>query len=57
MEKVEAKMPRVVFRPIDTDEEFHGSVIQETHYSYLVIPDDNLTGTARWSKKCCEIVN
>ena len=44
---------RVRFYPKDTDETFDGTVIEETQYSYLVIPDDNLTGTARWNKKRC----
>lgn len=47
---------RVRFYPKDTDETFDGIVIKETKYSYLVIPDDNLTGTARWNKGCCEII-
>lgn len=47
---------RVRFSPTDTEETFVGTVIEETQYSYLVIPDDNLTGTARWNKKCCDIL-
>jgi hypothetical protein len=47
---------RVKFYPKDTDETFDGTVIEETQYSYLVIPDDNLTGTARWNKNCCDVI-
>jgi len=47
---------RVRFYPKDVDETFDGTVIEETQYSYLVIPDDNLTGTARWNKKCCDVM-
>jgi hypothetical protein len=48
---------RVRFYPTDTDETFDGIVIEETQYSYLVIPDDNLTGTARWNKKRCDVLH
>ena len=51
-----ASVVRVRFCPIDTEETFEGKVIHESNYSYVVIPDDNLTGTARWSKKYCEII-
>jgi len=47
---------RVRFYPKDTDETYDGTVIEETQYSYLVAPDDNLTGTARWNKKCCDVL-
>lgn len=47
---------RIRFYPKDTDETFDGSVIEETQFSYLVIPDDNLTGTARWNKKYCDVL-
>lgn len=47
---------RVRFYPKDTDETYDGTVIEETQYSYLVAPDDNLTGTARWNKKYCDIL-
>lgn len=47
---------RVRFYPKDTDETYDGTVIEETQYSYLVAPDDNLTGTARWDKKCCDVL-
>lgn len=52
----ETKGVRVRFFPKDTDETFDGTVIEETQYSFLVIPDDNLTGTARWNKGCCEVL-
>ena len=48
---------RVRFSPKDVDETFDGTVIEETKYSYLVIPDDNLTGTARWNKRCCDVLH
>lgn len=48
---------RVRFYPTDTDETFDGTLIEETKYSYVVTPDDNLTGTARWNKKCCDILS
>jgi len=48
---------RVRFCPTDTDETFDGTVIEETKYSYVVTPDDNLTGTARWNKKYCDILS
>lgn len=48
---------RVRFYPKDTDDTYDGTVIEETQYSYLVAPDDNLTGTARWNKKCCDILH
>ena len=47
---------RVRFYPKDTDETYDGTVIEETQYSYWVAPDDNLTGTARWNKKCCDVL-
>jgi len=47
---------RVRFQPVDTDETFDGTVIDETEYSYLVIPDDNLTGMARWNKRYCDVL-
>lgn len=47
---------RVRFYPKDTDETYDGTVIEETQYSYLVAPDDNLTATARWNKKCCNVL-
>jgi len=47
---------RVRFYPKGVDETFDGTVIEETKYSYLVIPDDNLTVTTRWNKKCCEVL-
>ena len=47
---------RVRFYPKDVDETFDGTVIEETQHSYLVIPDDNLTGTARWNKKYCDVL-
>jgi len=47
---------RIRFSPADTDETYDGTVIEETQYSYLVIPDDNLTGTARWNKRCCDVL-
>jgi hypothetical protein len=47
---------RVRFYPKDVDKTFDGTVIEETQYSYLVIPDDNMTGTARWNKKCCDVL-
>lgn len=48
---------RIRFMPKDVDEAFVGTLIEETKYSYIVIPDDNLTGTAIWRKQCCEIIN
>jgi hypothetical protein len=47
---------RVRFCPKDVDKTFFGTVIEETPYSYLVIPDDNLTGTARWYKNYCVVL-
>lgn len=47
---------RVRFSPKDTDSTYDGTVIEETQYSYLVIPDGNLSGTATWNKKCCEVL-
>jgi hypothetical protein len=47
---------RVRFYPKDSDETFVGTVIEETQYSYLVIPDDNVVGTARWNKKYCDVL-
>ncbi len=47
---------RVRFYPKDTDETYDGTVIKETQYSYLVVPDFNLTGTSRWNKKCCKVL-
>jgi len=47
---------RIRFYPKDTDETYDGTLIEETQYAYFVAPDDNLTGTARWSKKYCEII-
>lgn len=47
---------RVRFCPKDTDKTYDGTVIEETKHSYLVIPDDDLTGTARWNKKCCNVL-
>lgn len=56
LDEREIKVPsvRVRFFPKDSEETFDGTVIEETEYSYLVIPDDNLTGTARWNKKYCD---
>ena len=34
-------MDKVRFYPRNVNETFTGTVIQETQYSYLVIPDDN----------------
>lgn len=48
---------RVRFCPKDTEETFEGTLIDETKYFYLVVPDDNPTGTARWNIKCCVILN
>ena len=48
---------RVRFYPRDVEETFDGTVIEETQYSYLVIPDDNLAGTARWNKRYCDILH
>ena len=48
---------RIRFCPKDCDETFEGTLIEERKYSYLVIPDDNLTGTAHWTKRYCEIIN
>ncbi len=48
---------RVRFSPTDTDKTYDGTVIGKTQYSYLVIPDDNLTGTARWNKRCCNVLH
>jgi len=53
---VSVPVVRVRFYPKDVDETFDGTVIDETQYSYLVIPDDNLTATARWNKKCCDVL-
>jgi len=47
---------RVKFCPKDTEETFDGTVIDETIYVYVVVPDDNPTGTARWNKKCCVVL-
>jgi len=47
---------RIRFHPKDTDETYDGTLIEENQHSYLVVPDDNLTGTARWNKKCCELL-
>lgn len=54
---VSVPVVRVRFHPKDTDETYDGTVIDETQYSYLVIPDDNLTGTAHWNKKCCNVLH
>lgn len=54
-EKQQPEM-RIRFYPKDTDETYDGTLIEETQYAYFVAPDDNLTGTARWSKKYCEII-
>jgi hypothetical protein len=42
---------RVRWYPKDADGAVDGTVIDVTPNSYLVIPDDNLEGTARWNKK------
>lgn len=47
---------RVRFQPNDCDEVFTGTVIENRKHSYLVVPDDNLTGTAHWSKLYCDII-
>lgn len=47
---------RVKWYPKDTDETFIGTVIEETTYSYLVIPDYDLGGTARWNKRYCDVL-
>lgn len=56
IEAINPEELRVRWSPKDTEETYDGTVIEETKYSYLVIPDDNLTGTARWNKKYCEIL-
>ena len=57
-EETESPVPpvRVRFHPKDVEETFDGTVFEITQYSYLVIPDDNLDGIARWSKKHCEVL-
>ena len=47
---------RVEFRPIDTDQIFTGTVLEEALYFYLVIPDNNTDETARWNKKRCIVL-
>ena len=54
--KKEGEVIRIRFYPKDTDETYEGTLIGETEYSYIVIPDDNLTATTRWNKKCCEVL-
>ncbi len=57
MENTEEKSEvRIRFYPKDTDDTFDGTLIQEDIHSYLVVPDDNLTGSARWNKKYCDII-
>lgn len=53
---LELKKLRVRFYPADTDETFDGTVLEETKGSYLVVPDQNLMGTARWNKNYCDII-
>lgn len=54
-EPIEAK--RVRFSPRDTAETYIGTVIFESEFYYLVIPDDNLKGTASWNKKRCDVLH
>ncbi len=47
---------KVRFHPKDTDEIFEGTVIEETKYSFLVIPDDDFSVTTRWNKNRCQLI-
>lgn len=47
---------RVRWHPTDVDETFDGTVIQESDYYYVVIPDDDLMMTVKWNKNTCEII-
>lgn len=47
---------RVEFRPIDTDQVFTGTVLEEALHFYLVIPDGNTDETARWNKNRCIVL-
>ena len=37
-------------------EYWYGTIISETANSYIVVPDDDLRPTIKWSKVDCEIV-
>jgi hypothetical protein len=47
---------RVRFYPIDMDETFDGTVIDEKNGNYIVIPDDDLCRTERWHKSRCDVL-
>ena len=48
---------RVRFYPVNMDETFEGTVIDETGNSYVVIPDYNSSITQKWAKKRCDVIS
>ena len=48
---------RVRWHPVDTDETFDGTIVEETEYLYVVVPDDSHAPTQNWNKLTCEIID
>lgn len=46
----------VRFCPMDTDETFDGTVLDEKNGCYIVAPDDDLFRTERWDKSRCDVL-
>lgn len=47
---------RVRYCPVDTDETFEGTVIDEKPNYYVVIPDQDSALTQNWNKKVCDVL-
>lgn len=47
---------RVRFFSKETNLTFLGTVIDETSYSYIVMPDDNLMEIDEWDKDNCDVI-
>ncbi len=47
---------RVRWHPVDTEETFDGTIVEEKEFLFVVVPDDGHAPTQNWNKKTCEII-
>ena len=47
---------RVRWHPVDIEETFDGTIIEEKEFLYVVVPDDDYAPRSNWNKITCEII-
>ena len=47
---------RVRWYPVDIDETYDGTIVEEKEFLYVVVPDDDHAPRSNWNKITCEII-